>query len=607
MNRFKTIEKIAAEIGLLINSSRDADLLSAYRLLHSRITDPKTFVTFVGETSSGKSFLINGLVKLHILPYSVKPTTGTVVQLQFTETENVLYYAINRDASIEELIADQFIRLAKKPDGDLLRLYAELPIVGEKFGGLNLFDTPGYNSVITEHEDVLREFVPQSDVVIFVVTYKGGFRSSDQEFMTLIGKLLDEDKNLPVIVVINMCAPGMDFNDKRIIEIRKHAEDSLHRLVILYLVSKATDRDDGQKELPDTEILSKEISRISNSSERRNIIAQKTTSLLLQIIEKLILEYESIIITSRLSEGEISELELEQCEIKEKLKCSYEIVDKFIKRLDDTIPKLINNGTRKLLTEINDEIYNSGKYLEAEPCKSFISGHKVKFGITNIIGDVEGYICEVFRQMDDELEEMAAGIVHHLNNKVKNIKSPDLAELITNLSLRIGGQITKNVTATIIKGLGGVGGTAAGAGNLVKMVVSRTGRIFGKTFGREVYTKIGKIFTQKMLTRLNIEIAILADAISFVWDAHKWQGELVKEVTEKINSWQKEVLDELKIDLTGYSLTHKNLLEEIYKGFDEEILKDISAIRKKRDNSEKTKIRLLITQLNECKIQLESI
>ena len=58
---------------------------------------------------------------------------------------------------------------------NLLRLQTILPHPSQKYDGLNIFDTPGYNSLITEHEEVLRNFIPECDVIIHVVAYRVGF------------------------------------------------------------------------------------------------------------------------------------------------------------------------------------------------------------------------------------------------------------------------------------------------------------------------------------------------------------------------------------------------------------------------------------------------
>ena len=35
-----------------------------------------------------------------------------------------------------------------------------------------IFDTPGYGSIVAEHEEVLKDFLPNSDFVVYTINYK---------------------------------------------------------------------------------------------------------------------------------------------------------------------------------------------------------------------------------------------------------------------------------------------------------------------------------------------------------------------------------------------------------------------------------------------------
>lgn len=171
----------------------------------------------------------------------------------------------------------------------------------------------------------------------------------------------------------------------------------------------------------------------------------------------------------------------------------------------------------------------------------------------------------------------------------------------------MGVQLAKNGAKSIIKNLGGVGGIAAGTGNLVKMALSRGGRLFGKTFSKEVYTQIGKTFTKKMMQRLNIVLTILIEGLDFVIQANKWQNKLFSNAEKSITKWREEVEIELQsVMLSEYSIANKKLLKEIYAAFDEEINCDIEAIEKKLSINQKAELIGYIAQLNEYKIQLEN-
>ena len=232
-----TNETIAAKLDSawkILAKSSDPQMLPAMKLLGNHIDHPRSFVTLTGETSSGKSTLINSLIGRKFLAAGVRPTTGTVVWLEFGVTDKERLMAVNRDATVEELTETQFRKLSEHPDKELLRLKAELP--SESVKGLSVFDTPGFNAVISEHTEVLKEFLPESDVVVFPVSYRVGFGASDRRLMELVCEVREQFGGLPVIVVVNRAPEGTTESDKRIKEIRLNAEDSLHDKVQLEIV-----------------------------------------------------------------------------------------------------------------------------------------------------------------------------------------------------------------------------------------------------------------------------------------------------------------------------------------------------------------------------------
>jgi len=98
----------------------------------------------------------------------------------------------------------------------------------------------------------------------------------------------------------------------------------------------------------------------------------------------------------------------------------------------------------------------------------------------------------------------------------------------------------------LFRAFGGIGGAAAGAGNVVKMLVSRTGSLFGKTFGREVYTTIGRTLTKKALSRLTVAVTVIIELVVFLNDVHTWKGKLSEKVSEEIDKWHGTVLNDLQ-------------------------------------------------------------
>jgi small GTP-binding protein len=128
-------------------------------------------LVFVGEFNSGKSALINALLGDTFLEEGVTPTTQRVHIIKYGEQEP------------PEFVSD---------DVRILRYQAEL------LREIHIVDTPGTNAVLRHHEAIARDFVPRSDMVIFVTSTDRPFTESERMFLENIRQW-----GKKIVVVIN--------------------------------------------------------------------------------------------------------------------------------------------------------------------------------------------------------------------------------------------------------------------------------------------------------------------------------------------------------------------------------------------------------------------
>lgn len=125
----------------------------------------------VGEFNAGKSAFINALLGGKHLKEGVTPTTAQINLLHYGETAD--RQTISQNVHVLTLPA---------------------PLLQE----ISIVDTPGTNAVIREHEQITSEFVPRSDMVLFVTSSDRPFTESENSFLRRI-----RDWGKKVVIVIN--------------------------------------------------------------------------------------------------------------------------------------------------------------------------------------------------------------------------------------------------------------------------------------------------------------------------------------------------------------------------------------------------------------------
>lgn len=579
--------KLLCDNWSLFEKSQDPKMLLALSLLFERMKNPHSYVSMVGETSSGKSTLINAFLQRKLLKVGAKPTTGTVTWLEYGTSPEDKFYAVTKDAQIAEISLQEFKTLTMKPTEDILRLKAEL--VGDKtdYKGLTIFDTPGYNSLILEHEEVLREFLPESDVIVFPVSYRVGFGQEDQGIMTIISELSADGDTIPVILVVNRVPKGVTITDSRVREIKSHAEDTLHRPVSkLLLIQSSEPEEEGHSTLPDANALWSHVKDIAFSKERQKSFVRKCNEFLASFFTKLKSEFECSILAAR-APLSVDILREQQAKLQEDRQQAFAIVEKYIERITKQVPKIMDRSMSTLLADIDSAIDDASKWVDIMDCTTYIKAHVILFGIRRITKDITNYISAEIEQMDEEIEERANRAFQRLNDQVNMVEEPQLKALLANLTARIAEQLTGQATNVLLNSFGGVGGTAAGLGNLVKMAVKRIGKLFGKTFSKEVYTAIGKFFTKKMMTVLGAAMDAVVEFVLYLKESLTWQKDLKTKIHKVLDDWKASALKEL-VDksLPDLKKNNRESVKQCFDNIDQEFQNTIDAQIKSISESE---------------------
>lgn len=151
----------------------------------------------VGEFNSGKSALINALIGEPYLKEGVTPTTDRIHILKYGEIGN------------PEMMGE---------DARILRFPVEM------LRQIHIVDTPGTNAVLRHHEAIVRDFVPRSDMVIFVTSADRPFTESERAFLEMI-----REWGKKIIVIINKIDILQD--DSAIGEVKQFVHNQVQRLL----------------------------------------------------------------------------------------------------------------------------------------------------------------------------------------------------------------------------------------------------------------------------------------------------------------------------------------------------------------------------------------
>src|SRR5262245_11042928 len=136
-----------------------------------RQLDEFFLLVVVGEFNAGKSAVINALVVQPVLLEGVTPTTDPS-------------HLIAHGPSATRHLGDDGVEVITAPV-DILR-------------DVHIVDTPGTNAIIREHERLTSEFVPRSDLVLFVTSADRPFTESERAFLQAI-----RDWGKKIVIVIN--------------------------------------------------------------------------------------------------------------------------------------------------------------------------------------------------------------------------------------------------------------------------------------------------------------------------------------------------------------------------------------------------------------------
>ncbi len=151
--------RIASQLQACLVGFEGADAYATTLRQVTNALDDLFLLVIVGEFNAGKSACINALLRSQVLEEGVVPTTHQVTIVRYGQ-QNVQH-------QIEQNIL-------------------EIENTAEFLRDISIVDTPGVNAVLREHERLTEEFVPRSDLILFITSVDRPFTQSERMFMERI-------------------------------------------------------------------------------------------------------------------------------------------------------------------------------------------------------------------------------------------------------------------------------------------------------------------------------------------------------------------------------------------------------------------------------------
>jgi GTPase Era involved in 16S rRNA processing len=553
VDRQKRIDKVVDILG-------NDDITAKNLLIKDRIINPAHYVVMLGETSSGKSALINSIFDKKVLIESVKPTTGIVTEVVIDSDAEEALIAIKKDSSVEVLDKDKFEVLTTKPNEDLHRLKYVGACKESKYNGMRLFDTPGYGSLISEHEEVLKEFIPESDFIVYVVSYRVGLGDDDFQFLKYVGEIIND--KVEVILAINMCPNDVQEDNKRVCEIQKSVNECIHRDVNTFFIESNSEKN------PETSKLWDYIYESVNDVNKKEELSQT-----LKNYQDYVLGECDIKINSK-----IASIQCEKEHVGKRINIIKEFLDNkesILGNIDEEFArikvkaiKLIDKSDINVKKLIEEYIYDESKWTMKEETCALMQHYYVPKLTNEETENLLNYIEDEIISLDRMIDNMLNVEITKLENTVR-INVPSYTKVMEGIIEKHIGDAIKQAMGemfrkTVKKRPGKIKKYNIYTKNLKKLT-----NAFEKSSIGEINNNLNNLLKTVKATSLKgitEYLNVFTDSIFFLHDSLTWQNKISEISTEAVDNWANDLDKAIRKYLDELRETNK---EEISALFDE--------------------------------------
>lgn len=615
MGKSEGLIKAMIDLGEAANKLGRNDISKALQQAGSKLARQEWHLVALGETSSGKSCLINTLIDQSLLPEMPGAATAQILFVDTCPPEGAgRYEGILSNGGTVPLGRQDFMKACTDSMGEWGALRANVPVVTPLPPGVVVVDTPGYNSCLERHTRVLTEYLPHSDAIIFIINYRRGFTPEDRDFLKLAQECVGEGGR--IFFAVNF-SPGA-LPDARTNSISRKLAQLYGQQVYLHII---VSRGPGQTRL-EASTLWKDIgNRLSEADIQREAqcaavsLAFGFTSILAEELSV----HEAAVAAPEAGLGRLRERIQELRATRQE---SLHIISRYECIFKDKAISMIDEGIEAIGEKAGAEIDGAGA-TDFISCAEYVRTQIMPIGVDLLRHDIDLAMQKIGNEMAEKLEDIALK-AERLDTPDFVIASPGPGGFLENLRDQAVKGGAQALARAYLGKIGGAVGERAGIVNLAKMAFSRGGRLIGKRFSRQFYYNMGQMLKRFGITSgraVGTFAAAVMEAVALIYTVSTWKRSLKVVVAQTLGLARpsEPILDQIKNGIfskeqvplrkcmeTGYleAITEcmSGTRELVEEDFDRRISVLSSSLEKRQKSGEKCMSGLL-----EIKSELERI
>lgn len=483
------LEKLAA-LAQLADCPKEASI--ALDVL-GRLRAREWFVLLLGETSVGKTSMVNALLGEELLPVSADATTGVPVEIRFGNSAVPTFEACFLAKPSVTVTLDEFRTLCRVP-GDCRRLSVFWPadrlrssVSSESASGLVLVDAPGYNSCVAEHIHVLTDILPEADAVVFMLNFRRGVTPEDVEFFRLAVEAGELQDDTPLLAV-NWVPPR--GGERQMAAISRAVRDIWPGAQLHPLGSEDVA---AGRVRPWSDSLWAALVEKVRTAERDSLSESRSVQLAKLLVGRVVDALETRRSVCRLHEESLESVREILRELAEKEKLALAEIHKAVKQADEGIGQWLEATRSRMRSDCHEAIEEAGRFTDARSCGAYISQHRIPQGIREAEVACTDVLTGVSTSLGERLDGLALQADHVQAGVFKFSESGLEERLKSEVAASAVGAFAEAAFKKYLARLGGAAGVKGGIVNLGKIIVSKTSRACGKPLSRGIYDSMGQV------------------------------------------------------------------------------------------------------------------